>query len=71
MKSHLITTALVFAGISVVHLWRFAVEGPRPAGEADLMITSILSVASSFGPCACWYGVPDLPHQALTVRGLA
>jgi len=44
MKAYLVTTALVFAAITGVHLWRIAVEGLRLAGEPDFMITTLLCV---------------------------
>jgi hypothetical protein len=45
MKCYLITTAIVFALLTLAHIWRGIVEGPHLAGEPWFVLLTLASAA--------------------------
>ncbi len=48
MKAYLVTTGTVFGLITLAHIWRAYVEGPRLAKEPVFILLTIAAAALSF-----------------------
>ncbi len=48
MKAYLITTGTVFGLVTLAHIWRVFVEGPRLAKEPVFILLTILAAALCF-----------------------
>ena len=51
MKAYLITTGAVFGLITVLHIWRAFVEGPRMAKDPWFILLTLLTAALCLWAC--------------------
>ena len=51
MKAYLITTAIIFALVTVAHIVRIFAEGPRLAKEPVFMLLTVLTAALTGWAC--------------------
>jgi hypothetical protein len=51
MKAYIITTGTVFGLITLAHVWRALVEGPRLATDPVFLLLTVLSAALCFWAC--------------------